>query len=358
MTDDLNLAPLQTPKLCSTCRQNEPDLSDNPNADLCARCREERISLNVPMKIRLFIIIVLAFFLFALSAFMPTVGLYKTYIEAGRHAQKHEYAYALQKYMRVLEVYPNSVKVALNALYAAQGAQDFDAMVNLINDHLYGKSLNDKQYALAQTSSGTLDILDATISAVMAVDERAAASNNPDAALRVYRNGLNQLLDQKGISNEIVYGYLAMVAEDVAGQVHFLQKAVLDPRFTYLYASYGNRLRTMGRMDEARRVYMDALALNACDAGAIKGIAILECINGDKAKALETIRTAYALLPRDGYMPEAYLMLLKENGLMEEASVLIDELTQEGYPMDTEFEAYWAGEISYEQYYVKEAASI
>lgn len=335
--------------ICAACRQNERDISEGKSSVLCTECRERHIKLRIPGNIKLFLVILCVVFAFALVASSALLPQYRLYAQAERHIQANEFVYAYPIYLSILEQYPDGTKLALKTANAAMQAQWFYEMSEVINNYLVGKSLSDNEYNEAMRYVNLGDAYFTSIYAVMEVADAAGES----ADGMTFHNGVLTLLSDPECDKATLYFYLGLTAGDAdAALEYYRQAAEADSRVTYPLAYYGNTLRHTGRFDEARAVLEDALARNACDALAMRGLGILQTLEGRMEEGLQLIRKAYEIEPDGMYIRDALVVALYENGLREEAAPLVEQLEDAG-EIEEDLREYLDGGIDLWEYYVK-----
>ena len=340
--------------LCALCYERDKDLSQSGYSVLCDECRQQKLKLYIPPTIKMFLVAVCALFLFSILMFVPVLSAYKDYLAAEKHMQAREFSFAYDKYRAVLEKYDFSVPLALKATEAAMSAQDFDAMLDVFDTYLVGKSLNDKDYAQALAYSDFLDFILATDQEINELYAESTELDDPAEQIPFLCKGFEALLLKADIDKTRVYYYLGLIAEDTAQALQYIKlSAEQDTRFTYPLSDYGKLLRRAGDFEQAEQVYQKAIALNACDALSWQGLGVLELLKGQKSLALEHIRYADQLEPDDVYIVETLVIALYENGLRDEAAVFLERL----FSIDEDLEGYLNGTISLEQYYLDSTSS-
>lgn len=343
-------------QLCSKCRQREKDLSENKNSVLCKQCRDEHISLNVPLKIKLFLVAICAVFIISVCMFPSILMRYKVYVDAEKNMKSKEYVSAFYNYASLLEEYGDSIPIVLKASKAAMNAQYFGELTHIFDTYIVGKNLNDIQYNEAMSYSLFLDDYYFTLDEIGAISDNInnRAYESDDINLnRLFRNELELLLEKSNIDKAMVYYYIGSLAENVDDAIkNFKLSSEQDTRITYPLSYYGNVLRRAKKFDEAMQVYNQALFVNAEDASSIRGISIIELLEGNIDQSLVTMRRAYEIEPYGVYMPEAMIITLHENGLHEEADALLEKIVSEGFVAPADFQTYLDGNMTVQEYYM------
>ena len=353
--DDVDNAGSDATGLCANCQSREIDYAASPHSVLCRECRAEFIKLRTPNKIKLFIGVICALFLFSLYLMSATLPIYRVYVEAGRRYKSREYSLALAGYAVVLERYSDSVPVIVNTASAAMKAQQFDALAYVLDTFLIGKKVNDADYAKVMEYFDFLNSYYGTNQEIENVFKEISETPEFDDKSDIQNlivEKLRELLTREDINKTQVYFYMGNFAGNIDESIQYLREACdQDPRVTYPFAYLGNALRRAGKLAQARQVFDDVLAIDACDFYALRGLSIVELLEGRKSEALDIISRARSLAPYGQYVPEAYIIALVENGLREEAEAYLSGLESEGYQFERDLHDYLNGDISLKQYY-------
>lgn len=343
--------------LCVVCKERERDHSKSSRSVLCKECREEHLKLRIPTGIKLFLIAVLVSFVASLFMLPRALANYRTYIAAGRNMRARQYSSACDKYMSLLETYSNSIPITMKASEAALSAQRFGDLAYIFDTYWAGRQLSDSEYATAMEYSDFLDRYIATVDEITAIFSKVESEQQEDdtpAATGSVHDELKTLLLRDDMDLSLVYYYLGRTTPDIEEAVSYLGLATeQDPRVTFPYAYYGNALRRAGDLEGARDVYQEALIRNAEDANAIRGMSVLELLEGDLELALISARQAYDLDPTGPYIPETLIIMLRENGLLDEADAVLDEITAQGFEIEPDFAEYLEGKVTAKDYYMR-----
>ena len=341
--------------LCAACQIKEIDFNESPHSLFCRECREEYIKLRFPARIKLFFAIICGLFLFSLYLMALTLPIYKVYAQAGRKYKAREYSQALEGYAEVLDKYSGSVPVIMDTASAAMKAQQFDALAYVLDNYLVGKNIKDADYDKAMVYFDFLSSYFETRQNIdnifLEISETPEDEGKPDRRLLLLAR-LTELLERDGIDKTYVYFVIGTTVAESGEAIRYLRQACeQDPRMTYPYAYLGNALRRTGRYDEARQAYETVLSVDAGDYFALRGLSVIELLEGRKGLALDLIDQARALAPYGLYVPEAYIIVLIENGLRAEADGYFSLLESEGYVFGQDLLEYMSGHTSAEQYY-------
>jgi len=343
--------------LCIVCDERERDFSDNASSMLCGDCRREKIKLRIPPKIRVFLVVAIAIFLFSMIMFMPVLSDYRDYLDAGKHMEAREYAFAYEKYAAILDEYSFSVPLILKTAEAAASAQYIGYLTAVIDNYLMDKNLTDSEYAIAKEYINLVDVYFRTYEVVDSIfveaNETFSIDDDPSQSFLFVQERLTELLENGDIDRTYVYFLLGNMSQDTEyAVICFKYAAESNPRFTYPYAYYGNALRRSGEMGQAREVYQKAVELNACDELSWRGLGVLDLLEGHKSRGLESIRFAYQIDRYTPFVTDSLITALIENGLRDEAMELLEQLVSEGFQVDGLLQAYIDGDVSLEQYYM------
>ena len=85
----------------------------------------------------------------------------------------------------------------------------------------------------------------------------------------------------------------------------------------------------------------------------MRGLSVLELLDGSLEAALATARKAYELEPTGLFIPETLIVMLHESGLRDEADAVLEEITALGFEADPDFAEYLEGRITARDYYTR-----
>jgi len=343
--------------LCALCNEQEKDLSENNMSVLCYKCRKQKLKLNIPLKIKVFLSAIGVVFLCSMVMFIFTLSNYQRYLSAEKHMENKEFSLAYYKYSTVLEKYSYSVPIILKTAEAAMSAQYFGNLAETLNTYLLDKNLNDNEYKIVMEYS---DFLDVYFDTYQEIDDIITEMNNtfdkesdPSEISKFIHGKLEELLLKDDIDKSQVYYNLYVTSETI--EEAFKYSKLLyeqNPRTTYGYASYGNVLRRMGEFDQAKQVFQKAIDLNACDALSWRGKGVIQLLENQKKSGLESIKYAYKIEPDGLFVKEALVIALCENGLRDDAMTFLENFNNTDYKIEEDLQGYLDGTISVEQYFL------
>jgi tetratricopeptide (TPR) repeat protein len=279
----------------------------------------------------------------------------KKYQEAGLQYNECNYYDSLVLYDELLAKYNRSVPIALNLVDASMEQQNYYYASYIINTYLVGRELNDGDY---NAVTKHIDLLDKYYGVVAKIDEISAEADQKKMAdmerIQYLSQQVNQL-DEQEFDKSMKLFYSAMMESDNEKGLLILKQAYdLEPRYTFLLSYIGNMQRFLNRKEDALKTYQAALELNKTDYNAIRGLAILDLLAGNKEKGLEQAQKSYEIAPYELYIPETLIIALYENGRPEEAQAIMEEAKQNEYVFDGELDAYINGNMTLEQYYISQ----
>lgn len=347
----------QDRELCALCRERELDRAENEASHLCADCRAEAIRMRTPRWVEILVVLICVLAAHAVRQAPPALSDARAKDRGDAHFAAREYRYAYLQYEPLLMKYPSALELAAETVDAAIKAQWFGDAYTVLEEHLVEKTLSDELYQKLNPDAQFLFRFANTYSAIAEGVGGIPQDENADPVetrLR-YAALLNGLLEEPDAEKAMLYYNLAMTQPDRAEYERYMRLASeAEPRVTYPLADLGNARRTSGHFEEARSLYARALECNALDAGAMRGQSILLLIEGKKEDALPLIREAYSLDSLAQWMPEALYVVLRENGLAEEAAT-IRQIAEEGgyaFDLDGEIARYESGEIDVARMYL------
>jgi tetratricopeptide (TPR) repeat protein len=333
------------------------DVRENSLSVLCFECRQERLKLRVPLKIKVFLVAVCAVFLFSLIMFIPVFSSYHNYVQAEKHIRAKEYALALEKYYLILEKYDSSVPLIMKAADAAMNAQYFGSLADILDTYLAGKNLTDSEYTHAMKYSDFLDAFIETYSEIdvilQEISDNFTAEDDPEIVKQFAFSKIEALLERTDTDKAYVYYSLGNIAPDSdIAQMNYGLSMAQNPELTYMYAQYGNALRRQGDFDKAKQIFNTAIGRNMCDALSWRGLGVIQLLEGQKSSGLKSIQYAYKLEPDGLYVPEALIIAMCENEMRDDAMAFLEQLISGGYQIEEDLQNYLDGKTSIDQYFL------
>lgn len=331
--------------LCSACKKNEIDTSENRESKLCSDCRHTYLELKVPLWVTSFMAIILILIISSATLIPATFDDFKSYRNAQKFANQHKYAQSTTEYLTILGKYKSKKEIVLDALDSAIGAQNFEVAAYIFDTYLVGKRLTDEEYQRTVSISEFLSRFSNSIELCESVLKDADKAEDITTALL-------ENIKRSDIDAAYLYFVIGRTNPDPEIRKQYLLISTQqNDRCTYPLAYYGNELRREGSYDKASEVYHRALVRNASDTYAMRGEGILMQINGDFAGGLEKIREAYDINPNELYINDALIIALCENGMREEATEFMEARFAEEYKFDQAFYDYMDGKVSMVKYY-------
>jgi Flp pilus assembly protein TadD, contains TPR repeats len=345
--------------ICVICKEKEKDYRESKNSQMCKSCREKHQKLNIPHKIKLFLIAILILFVLSTNKLPSIISDYKIYKEAENHMEAKEYTLAYNKYKSLLDKNDKSLTLVFETTEAAMRAQYFTEFYDLYDKYIAEKELSDAQYEKSVEYVNLLDLYVETYNEIEKLYEELEdelSTENPEEAWEQLVNSLKELLKNEELDKTLIYYRLSSISADFKDSLNYMKLASEnDSRFTYPYAYYGNMIRFSGDLEGARNIYNLALEKNANDALSIRGLGILELLEDNKKEALKKVQYAYELEPYyDSYIAETLVITLYENNLKEEADAMLKEMKDNEFIIESDFQGYLDGTITIKEYFVGE----
>ena len=103
-----------------------------------------------------------------------------------------------------------------------------------------------------------------------------------------------------------------------------------------------------------KKRYNELLSKDKYSDGALRGLAIIRLLEGNKEEGLNLAYKAFDTNPDGLYVWETYIIALKENDKNSETDDQIKEYLAAGYELDEDTQNYLEGEISLYDYYIGE----
>lgn len=342
--------------LCRKCQVRQIDRTENKNSILCRECREQQIHYPFPKKMIPVGLAVLAMIVVAMARTPKVLEYYKMYSQSEAQAVTGDIYPALLALQTVLDEYPDSVPVAERMTQLAMEHGYYDAAAYVMNEYLEGKSVNDSTYARLTAYSRKLNCFYNTYERVeelysgLGVDVSPA---NVDTALQPLKQELLAMMGDTEYDRALLYYYLAMFSQDQDEALGYLEQSVtIDSKFSASSVAMGTNLRRRGDFEAARERYDAVLANDRNDSGALRGLGILNLLEGNREQGLMEIQQAFDTNPEEAYVRETLIIALRECGKLEEVNQRMDEFEAEGVTFDKDFLAFMEGGVSLYDYYV------
>jgi len=341
--------------LCVKCNQKRKDKHENKHSELCSNCRDEQLKIRIPSKIILFIGLICIVIIISLFNAIGSIERYSSYLDAKKHIEKKEYLFAYQNYANLLEEYAYSKDMAFKTIQTALDAQYISDAAYYFDEYIAGKELDDYNYEKAGVLLDKINHYFDTYYAVEEIMKNLDSETDYETYQFKVREELKLLAQDRDTDKTQINYYRALFSYTPNEAKEYYELSIAaDEQFTYSISVYGNALRRNQEFDAAKDMYNYGLSLNACDGDSLAGLGKIELLIGDKKKGLELIEKAYLMEPYSIYMPDAYIIALNENGLVDKIDEVRIAANEAGYEFDNEIDQYLNKEISLWEYYVDE----
>lgn len=344
--------------LCKKCHTRRIDRTENKNSILCTECREQQIRYPFPKKMIPVGLAVFAMIVIAMARTPKVLEYYKMYSQSEEQAATGDIYPALLALQTVLDEYPDSVPVATRMTQLAMEHGYYDAAAYVLTDYLEGKSVNDATYAKLTAYSRKLNCYYNTYERVseLAAELGTGADGNlveSEALMSQMRQEMLAMTGDTEYDRALLYYYLALFTEDQDEALEYLKQSVgIDSKFSASSVAMGTNLRRRGDLRGARERYEAVLLNDRNDAGALRGLGILDLLEGEREQGLQEIRQAFETNPEEAYVRETLIIALKECEKTEEANSRMAEFEAEGVEFDEDFLKFMEGGVSLYDYYV------
>jgi len=341
--------------LCVKCNHKRKDKNHSKHSELCSSCRDEQTALRFPKRIILFIVLLTFVMISSLYLSIGSVQRYGEFLQAEKYKENKEYLYAYQNYSKLIDKYAYSTEIVLNTVQTALDAQYVADAAYYYDEYIAGKEWNDEDYEKANYLFDKISIYFDTYNAIEEIVAGLEAEENTEFYKNEFRVKLDKLGENPQMDKTQINYYQGLMSKSLEEIKYYFDLSInADEQFTYPIAIYGNLLRTYGKFDEAKVMYDYGLTLNACDTDAIAGLGKIELLIGDKRLGLELIESAYNMEPFNLNIPEAYIIALNENGLIDKIEEIKSNALSIGYVFDVELEDYLNNEMTLWDFYVEQ----
>lgn len=334
---------------CAACKQNLKDTSDNPESLFCTSCREQLIHYPFPKWLLGVMVAVAALCVVAFWRVPSLVRDYDAYKAAEAAYEGSRYNTAANAYLALSDKYQNGKRIHERLFLSLCKAQRLDEAGVVFETYLAGKDGNGETYEEINDYATWLTGYYNTLYEVYQISESTDREDVPAMYAKVDALKSNEECDAAAVRV-----YLGQFTDDREQTLQLYREALeLEPRYTMIEAQIGNILRRLGRMDEAKAAYEQALKARPEDQDAYKGLGVLYLMEGNVEQGLTYAKQAYEWNPSGQYMAESYAVALYEIGRKDEALALYESLKKdENYQTDDEYEAYFQGKATLKDLYI------
>lgn len=336
---------------CRKCKDRPIDRSENDNSILCRECREEQIRYPFPKLMIPAAILLAVFLVFAMIQTRQPFYYYKIYAQASRQADDGEAEAALMEMLEVMEQYSNSVAVAEKMVDLSMQHGYYDFAAYILDTYMVGMEVSSSTYAKITGYTNKLNRYYDTQNKIEEIS--AGISVEGDEALDQIKSRLLALADDRNYDQGLLYFCLGAFSQDPQEAVQYLEKSVnADSKIMAYRVYFGTSCRRAGDLAKARACYEYALIQEKHNTGAMRGMGILNLLEGEKEQGLALIQQAFEENPEENYINETLIVALMECGQTEEANSQKRKFEAEGAEFDEEFLDYLQGSTSLYDYYV------
>ncbi|WP_252231929.1 hypothetical protein [Clostridium sp. ZBS15] len=339
--------------ICHKCGQVNADTSQCKNSILCNKCREEQIHYPIPkifaiLAIGLIILIGISFL-----KFPKVFNSYKIYSAAEDNAKKGEVNSTLKNLQNVLEEYPDSLDTAVKIIEIAMENGKYNYAGYIIDTYLSGKEADNSTYTLITEYTKYLDSYYKTYDAFGNIVSNLDENASPNEKNQLISNNLKILLNDKSQNKSLLYYYLGSTSNDNNAAKEYLSKSIQeDNNITDSKIQLANILRREKDFNSAREKFNTVLNKENDNAGALRGLAIVEMLEGNKQEGVNLAKKAYDADPQETYVLETLIIALITNGQDDEAEKYKEEYTSNGDGFDDDIMKFLDGNITIDDYYL------
>jgi len=339
--------------LCKACGQWVIDRSESSNSVLCHVCREKAIRFPVPKMLLLFFIIIAVIWGATNLHFPEVLECYRIYENSLVQANTGEIENALDNLNSIIELYPNSIPISIRMIDISMNGGYYDFAGYLINTYIADKKVDED---IAEKLNQYVERINRYYMSYEAIEEMESnldSELSQEELLSERRDYIQELLNDPVQDKALLYYFLAVNSEDINEMKSNLEKCIsIDDTMFDARVQYANILRRQGDFEGAERYLKEVLTENKYDSGAIRGLAIIRLLAGDKEEGLDLAYKAIEINPEGLYIFETYLIALNENKKDSEADAKIQEYLANGSELDEDTQNYLEGKLSLHDYYV------
>ncbi|MHC1722057.1 MAG: tetratricopeptide repeat protein [Aminipila sp.] len=341
--------------LCKICRQVEIDQSESPNSVLCHTCREKMIKYPIPKLFILFLIIIVVLMGVAFWHFPKVLGCYKIYENSLEQAENGEISIAINDLNTVIKQYPDSIPIATRFTDIAMGGGYYDVASNVLSTYLMEKEMDLDTVDRLNQYINKLDRYYTSLESINEMQSKLDPALGQEDAIRASCNYTKGLLDDPKQDKAVLYYYLSMYTEDPNEVKSYLENCINeDKNFLDAKVQLATVLRSQGDLANAEMHYNQVLSEDKYYSGALRGLAIIKLLEGNKKDGLDLAYEAFDMDPEGTYVWETYIIALKENQKNSKLNAEIKAYLAKGNELEADTQDYLEGKTSLHDYYISE----
>lgn len=337
---------------CRKCKTRSVDRSENPNSVLCRQCREESIHYPIPKGLVVVGIIILAMLLLSFIKFPTSLKYYKT-IEGAERKAANGYIYSTLVELDTIagQISSNSVPMKIVNIAMEYGYYNFASYA--IDTYLAGEEVSDSEYEQIENYFDELERYYNTCDACEEIINSADYANeNVENEIIIQ---ICTLMEEQKYDIATLYYYLGYIASDDSDRCAYFEACYsMEPTYTDAAAQVANSYRRKGDLVKAREFLEEAYRIDREASATLRGLAIVESLDGNLSKGLSFAEEAYRLNEEGDYVADTYIVVLAASGNIEGAQSIKDSLEQEGYQFEEDVQDFLDGKVTLEEYYIGE----
>lgn len=335
--------------LCKKCGVNLIDKTESEHSILCTTCRKEQIAYPIPKvllgAIGLILGIVIVLCIVTLPSSMKD---YRAYLD--------DYDSLLASNYNTLngdeKLELNNVQ-AIDVIDTAMSRGQYSYAIEIFNEYLAGKTASDSEIKKLESYMGKLEAYSNVTSKYEEIYNNLDKSLTTDEMSDVLVTELNKLIGDKSYDQATVYYMLGQLGKDDEEIKKYLNLSLSeDPNYLDSKVQLANVLRRNKEFSEAKSLYNEIIAKHENNSGALRGMAILDMLEGNFEEAAKLAKAAYDSNVEEYYVYETLIIALNKNGQLEESQKYIDEYKAKGYELEEDTLNLLAGSITLEEYYL------
>ncbi|GAA0076629.1 hypothetical protein UT300005_10070 [Clostridium sp. CTA-5] len=341
--------------ICKNCGQAYIDTSESKQSVLCTKCREQQIRYPIP-KIFIGIAIILLLLVgSSLFKFPKIFKSYKVYATAKENVKKGYVTDTLFGLEDLLKQYPDNKSIAVTISDIAMESGRYDYAGYIINNYLANKESDKSTCDKINGYTKYIELYYNTCDSYGEIINNLDKNMNSYEATEYVKNKLKSLLNSPNQDKALINYYLSGVSSNTTEAKEYIKKSIeQDDKFLEAYIKLANILRHEKDFEGAKDIYNKVLYKEKDCVGAIRGLAIVEMLEGNKKEAVHLAKSAYDINKDELYVTETLIIALTENGQVEEANKFKEEYISSGNELDTDTLEYLNGKITLNDYYVGE----
>jgi predicted Zn-dependent protease len=310
--------------------------------------------LRIPIWVILFLIVILVLDAICMIQFPSVLNDYRKYKTAESRTNNGDTKETIQDLIQLSKEHPKSFPIIIKSFELMNENGYYDDAADYYNTYLAGELLSDSEYNQVDAYASRLEDYYTTYDAV---DMILTSLTNGEIDNKEASKKLSDLLQQDGIEESLVYYFLAQMQEDAKNALDYMNLCYeSDPECFDVRVQLSVMHRRLGQFDLATKYIEEAMEKEKKDSGALRSLAIIKLLQGEKVQGVKLAEEAYNVDPNGVYIKETYLIALTLNDEKDKAKQIKEEMKTTGETLEKDTKQLLNGKMTLEEYYLEKEA--